>query len=73
MTKRIDTEEGSFRMRRGKLVRIPDEWVGNVTHPQTIRKRASKQPDTGERRNWNKQGKLYNRNQNELDIEEQLD
>ncbi len=30
------------RMRRGKLVRIPDEWLGKVTHPQTIRKRKSK-------------------------------
>ena len=33
--------EGSkyYRMRRGILVEIPSEWVGKVTHPQTIRKR----------------------------------
>jgi hypothetical protein len=31
------------RMRRGKLVAIPAEWFGHVTHKQTIRKRASKQ------------------------------
>ena len=31
-----------YRRRRGKLVEIPPEWVGKVTHPQTVRKRASK-------------------------------
>ena len=30
------------RMRRGKLVEIPAEWFGKVTHKQTIRKRPSK-------------------------------
>lgn len=32
-----------FRLRRGVLVLIPPTWVGKVTHPQTIRKRPSKQ------------------------------
>ena len=31
-----------YRMRRGRLVKIPDKWVGNFTTPQTIRKRDSK-------------------------------
>lgn len=31
------------RLRRGKLVAIPAEWFGHVTHKQTIRKRPSKQ------------------------------
>lgn len=31
------------RVRRGKVVEIPEEWAGHVTHPQTIRKRKSKQ------------------------------
>lgn len=31
------------RERRGKLVPIPEEWFGQVTHKQTIRKRPSKQ------------------------------
>ena len=31
-----------YRMRRGVLVEIPEEWVGQVTHPQTVRKRKSK-------------------------------
>lgn len=35
-------EEKIFRNRRGKLVEIPNEWVGKVCHPQTIRKRKSK-------------------------------
>ena len=30
------------RLRRGKLVAIPAEWFGHVTHKQTIRKRPSK-------------------------------
>lgn len=40
--KRVDTPEGSFRKRRSKLVRIPDEWVGKTVDRQTIRKRKSK-------------------------------
>lgn len=31
------------RLRRGKLVEIPAEWFGHVTHKQTIRKRPSKE------------------------------
>jgi len=31
-----------YRVRRGKLVEIPSDWVGHTTHPQTIRKRNSK-------------------------------
>lgn len=43
MAKLIKTDEGYFRIRRGKMVRIPDEWLLHVTHPQTINKRPSKQ------------------------------
>lgn len=32
-----------YRIRRGELVRIPDEWYGHVTHRQTIMKRKSKE------------------------------
>lgn len=32
-----------YRIRRGKKVEIPPEWVGKVPHPQSIRKRRSKQ------------------------------
>ena len=42
MAKRIELEDGFYRERRGKLVKIPDEWVGETLHPQTQRKRASK-------------------------------
>ena len=41
-SKRIEIAGKFYRMRKGKLVQIPPEWVGNVTHPQTIRKRPSK-------------------------------
>jgi hypothetical protein len=34
----------THRWRRGKLVEIPEEWRGQVTHPQTIHKRISKSP-----------------------------
>ncbi len=42
MRKLIEKDGKFYRMRRGKLVEIPPEWVGKVTHPQTIRKRKSK-------------------------------
>jgi len=42
MAKCIKIEDKFFRMRRGKLVEMPKDWVGNTTHPQTIRKRKSK-------------------------------
>lgn len=41
--KRIEKNGKFYRMRRGKLVEIPPEWVDETTHPQTIRKRDSKQ------------------------------
>lgn len=30
------------RMRRGKLVEIPEKWLGSLTTKQTMRKRKSK-------------------------------
>lgn len=42
MAKRILIGNSFFRKRRGKLVQIPEEWVGKTTHPQTIRKRKQK-------------------------------
>jgi hypothetical protein len=42
MGKRIEVDGKFYRVRRGELVQIPDEWVGKVTHPQTMRKRPSK-------------------------------
>lgn len=32
----------THRMRRGRLVEIPEQWRGKVTDRQTIRKRPSK-------------------------------
>lgn len=32
----------THRMRRGKLVEIPEEWRGHTVHGQSIRKRKSK-------------------------------
>lgn len=42
MSKVIEADDGYYRIRRGKQVRIPNEWVGKTVHPQTIRKRKSK-------------------------------
>jgi len=36
--------DGKYRIRRGKLVEVPEKWRGNVTSRQTIRGRASKLP-----------------------------
>lgn len=40
--KRIERDGKFYRMRRGKLVEIPMEWVGKTVDSQTIRKRPSK-------------------------------
>lgn len=42
MAKIIREGDESFRIRRGVKVKIPVEWVGQVPHPQTMRKRDSK-------------------------------
>lgn len=42
-SKVLRAEDGSlYRMRRGKLVRIPNEWAYRHTTPKTIRQRPSK-------------------------------
>lgn len=41
MAKRIEIDGKFYRRRRGKLVLIPEEWVGKDTYKQTIRKRKS--------------------------------
>lgn len=41
--RRIEIDGKFYRERRGKLVQIPDEWVGEVTTHQTRRKRQSHQ------------------------------
>lgn len=42
-------KEPKYRVRRGKVVEIPPEWVGNVTTKATIRHRTSKLPRTVKR------------------------
>lgn len=37
--KRLEVDGKYYRMRKGRLVEIPSEWVGNTLHPQTKRKR----------------------------------
>lgn len=38
-----------YRRRRGRLVAIPAEWVGQTTHWETMRKRPSKKVGTTEK------------------------
>jgi hypothetical protein len=40
--KRIEIDGEFYRERRGKLVKIPAEWVGQIPHAQTMRKRGSR-------------------------------
>lgn len=40
--KRLEINGKFFRKRKGKLVEIPEKWVGNTVHKQKIRKRPSK-------------------------------
>jgi hypothetical protein len=42
MPKLIEIDGKFFRMRRKKLVAIPEEWLGKVTFAQTMRERPSK-------------------------------
>ena len=42
MGKRIEIDGKFFRERRGKLVEIPEKWLGQVTSRETIRQRPSK-------------------------------
>jgi hypothetical protein len=52
VTKRIEIDGKFYRERRGKLVEIPAEWVGKVTHPQTMRKRPSQLINKRKRDGW---------------------
>ena len=52
---RIEKDGKTFRMRRGKLVEIPPEWVGNTVARRTINQRPSKL--TGKLRRFLKQTK----------------
>lgn len=40
--KRIEIDDEFYRMRKKRLVRIPKQWLDQVPHSQTIRKRQSK-------------------------------
>lgn len=40
--RRIEIDGKFYRKRRGRLVEIPAEWLGETLHPQTKRKRLSK-------------------------------
>lgn len=42
MAKAVIIDGEKYRTRRGKLVLIPKEWVGNITTSETIRQRKSK-------------------------------
>ena len=47
-----------YRMRRGQLVKIPEEWVGRFTTPATIRHRDSKLTNKLARQTkWRRQNK----------------
>lgn len=41
--KRIEKDGKFYRMRRGVLVEIPEEWVGKTVAKRTISQRPSKQ------------------------------
>ena len=42
MAKRIERDGKFYRIRRGKEVEIPEQWVGKTVHPQELRSRNSK-------------------------------
>lgn len=42
MSKRIEIDGKFYRKREGKLVQIPDEWVGKTLNSNTKRKRKNR-------------------------------
>lgn len=60
MSKRIEKDGKFYRMRRGKLVEIPNQWVGKVPYDRwyglesTIAKRKSKTRKKVQRRRCNR-------------------
>ncbi len=44
MSKLIIIDGKHYIIRRGKLVLIPEDWIGNITTKKTIRQRKSKLP-----------------------------
>src|SRR5258708_2380525 len=70
MAKRINIDGKFYRNRRGKLVQIPDEWLGKTTDRQTIKKRNS----ISRRTRKNKKikflvRKIERKNEHDFDIE----
>jgi hypothetical protein len=74
--KRIEKDGKFYRMRRGVLVEIPEEWVGKTTHKQTIRKRPSKLPHNQAKDarlgNFNVRHKRKEEKQEELEMKEEV-
>ncbi len=73
MTKPITKDGKAFRIRRGKLVEIPSEWVGKVTSRQTINKRASKQPPLPPEKYQTKDYKAYIDDQSQRNFKNKTD
>ena len=59
MSKRIEIGGKFYRKRRGELVEIPPEWVGQTLHPQTKRKRLSRTTGKVRRRCGGYQGEFH--------------
>jgi hypothetical protein len=52
VAKRLDIGDKSYRKRRGKWVKIPEEWVGIDVSSQTKRKRDSKKTRKQRNTEW---------------------
>jgi len=49
MPKRIEVDGKYYRIRRGKQVEIPAEWMGKTVFPKNIARRKSKR---GQGKDW---------------------
>lgn len=67
--KRMERDGKFYRMRRGKLVEIPAEWVGQVVYPRTVRERASKRIDKVARESKYADNRNYKDRAMEIDSE----
>ena len=68
--KRIEKDGKFYRMRRGVLVEIPEEWVGKTVDRSAINKRPSKQIHKLKKDTFNVRSK---RKEEKLEISEMID
>jgi hypothetical protein len=69
--KLVEKDGKFYRMRRGKLVEIPPEWVGKTVHPQEIRGRKEEAKSAHDRIHRARANRSHDAIVNGLDVQKQ--